>query len=130
MNKENPGSWFEIYVNDMDRAKAFYEAVLETTLTSMPMPESAGPAMQMMSFPMTFDKTHGAPGALVQMEGMSAGGNSSVIYFGSEDCAIEEARIEAAGGTVFQPKLDIGEFGFAVMAKDTEGNTFGVHSMK
>jgi len=128
MNKENPGAWFEIYVDDMYRAKAFYETVLETTLTDMPMPEADGPAMQMMSFPMTFDKTSSAPGALVKMEGMSAGGNSSVIYFGSEDCAIEEARIEAAGGKVIQPKLDIGEFGFALMAIDTEGNMFGVHS--
>ena len=28
----NPVRWFEIYVQDMDRAKAFYEAVLGTRL--------------------------------------------------------------------------------------------------
>jgi predicted enzyme related to lactoylglutathione lyase len=129
MNKENPGAWFEIYIDDMDRAKTFYETVLDTTLTAMPMPESEGPTMQMLSFPMTFDKTSGAPGALVKMEGMPAGGSGTIIYFASADCAIEEARIEAAGGTVIQPKMDIGESGFALMATDTEGNTFGVHSM-
>lgn len=130
MNKENPGAWFEIYVDDLDRAKAFYETVLETTLTSMPMPETAAPSMQMLSFPMTFEKTSGAPGALVKMEGMAAGGSGTIIYFACEDCAVEEARIAAAGGNVMQSKLDIGEFGFAVMATDTEGNTFGLHSMK
>ncbi len=130
MNKENPGGWFEIYVDDMDRAKAFYEAVLETTLTDMPMPETEGSVVQMLSFPMTFDPAHGAPGALVKMEGLPAGGSGTIIYFNCEDCAVEEARIAAAGGSVSQSKLDIGEFGFSVMATDTEGNTFGLHSMK
>jgi hypothetical protein len=29
---QNPVGWFEIYVQDMPRAKAFYEAVLALTL--------------------------------------------------------------------------------------------------
>lgn len=129
MNKENPVAWFEIYVDDMERAQAFYETVLETSLTEMPMPEEAGEGMRMLSFPMTMEKTSGAPGALVKMEGMQAGGSGTVVYFASEDCSVEEARVEAAGGKVLQSKLDIGEYGFAVMAMDTEGNVFGIHSM-
>ena len=130
MNKENPGAWFEIYVDDMERAKTFYETVFATTLEEMPMPESAGPAMRMFAFPMTMDPTNGAPGALVQMEGMKAGGAGTIVYFGSEDCAVEAARAEAAGGKVFQPKMDIGDYGFAAMLVDTEGNTVGIHSTK
>jgi len=30
--KSNPVAWFEIYVQDMPRAKAFYEAVFQGTL--------------------------------------------------------------------------------------------------
>ena len=30
MNQNNPVVWFEIYVQDMERAKTFYEAVLAT----------------------------------------------------------------------------------------------------
>jgi hypothetical protein len=30
--KPNPVGWFEIYVQDISRAKAFYEAVLQTQL--------------------------------------------------------------------------------------------------
>lgn len=130
MKKENPVVWFEIYVDDMERAQKFYETVFETSLEEMKMPESPGPTMRMFSFPMTMDKTSGAPGALVKMEGMKAGGAGTIVYLGSEDCSVEEARIEAAGGTVVQPKMDIGEFGFALMATDTEGNVFGIHSMR
>jgi predicted enzyme related to lactoylglutathione lyase len=70
----------------------------------------------------------GAAGALVKMKGIKAGGNSTIIYFGSEDCSIEESRIEDAGGKVIQSKQSIGEFGFMVMANDTEGNVIGIHS--
>ncbi len=34
----NPVGWFEIYVNDMPRAKAFYEAVFATTLQPLGNP--------------------------------------------------------------------------------------------
>ena len=33
MKAKNPVSWFEIYVNDMDRAKKFYEEVLQYYIT-------------------------------------------------------------------------------------------------
>ena len=32
----NPVNWFEIYVQDLDRAKAFYEAVLGIELNPLP----------------------------------------------------------------------------------------------
>ena len=128
MQKENPVGWFEIYVDDMERAKKFYETVFETEISEMPNPTDDG--AQMMAFPMTMDKTNGAAGALVNMGGMKAGGNSTIVYFVSEDCATEEARVEAAGGKVFKPKMSIGEYGCMVLATDTEGNMFGIHSMK
>ena len=31
----NPVGWFEIYVQDMGRAKAFYEAVFDVTLEEL-----------------------------------------------------------------------------------------------
>ncbi|MEN3322135.1 hypothetical protein VP395_00210 [Mariniflexile soesokkakense] len=74
--------------------------------------------------------TYGSGGALVHMEGFSAGANSTIVYFASEDCSLEEARIETAGGSVFKPKMSIGEYGFIVLATDTEGNMIGIHSMK
>lgn len=83
----------------------------------------------MMSFPGDMEK-YGSGGALVQMEGMKAGGNSTIVYFGSEDCVTEESRIESAGGKIMKPKMSIGEHGFISLCIDSEGNVFGLHSMK
>lgn len=124
---KNPVVWFEIYVDDMGRAVKFYEAVLDTKLSKMEDPSNQ--TMQMMSFEGNME-THGASGMLVKMNGMKAGGNSTMVYFGSEDCAVEEARVNDAGGKVMKPKMSIGEFGFLSICVDTEGNAFGVHSMK
>ena len=122
----NPVGWFEIYVNDMNRAKTFYETTFAVTLASLASPE---PSIEMWNFPMDMDKP-GAPGALCKMEGCSAGGGGTLIYFSCEDCASEEARAAKAGGTIIKSKLSIGEYGFITILTDTEGNTIGLHSMK
>lgn len=124
--KFNPGVWFEIYVDDMDRATKFYQEVLQVELGDMSMDDES---MTMKFFPGEA-MNPGATGALVKMEGMPAGGSGTVIYFGCEDCAVEESRVEAAGGTVCQSKMSIGEHGFCSILLDTEGNTIGLHSMK
>ncbi len=130
MKAKNPVGWFEIYVDDMNRAKKFYEEVLHVQLSELPMPNTADDDMKMVAFPMEMDGA-GAAGALVKMAGFKAGGGgSTIVYFDSDDCAIEEARIEEAGGKVHQSKESIGEYGFMVLAFDTEGNMFGVHSSK
>jgi uncharacterized protein len=43
---------------------------------------------------------------------------------------VEQARVEAAGGKIVQPKMNIGEFGFVSIIQDSEGNSIGLHSMK
>ncbi len=126
METRNPVVWFEIYVDDMKRAKKFYESILKVELSEMPMTE-IDDSMEMTSFPMAMNG-EGAAGALVKMDGFQAGGNSTLVYFGSEDCSIEEGRVEAAGGKIFQSKQSLGEHGFMVLAQDTEGNMFGIHS--
>lgn len=127
-NARNPIAWLEIYVDDMNRARKFYEAVLQVTLVDMAGPEGMGD-MQMVSFPWV----EGAPnisGALVKMDNMKPGTGGTLAYFGCNDCATEIARVEAAGGKVLQPKMPIGEYGFCGICMDTEGNTIGFHSMK
>ncbi len=128
MNKENPVGWFEIYVDDIVWASKFYETVFATELSDLPNPTKD--EMTMKVFPMTMKEKGGAAGALVKMEGVKAGGNSTVVYFISDDCGVEEARIESAGGKIFKPKMSIGEHGFISLGFDSEGNMFGIHSMK
>lgn len=123
----NPVAWFEIYVDDLDRAKQFYESVLGMNLDVLSDPNDD--SIEMLSFPSDMEK-YGASGALVKMEGVTAGGNSTLIYFACEDCAVEESKVEAAGGRIQKPKMSIGEYGFVSLAVDSEGNMFGLHSAK
>lgn len=48
-------------------------------------------------------------------------GLGTIVYFHCEDCAVEAARIAPAGGTVKDQKMSIGQYGFIVLAYDTEG---------
>ncbi|UOB16096.1 VOC family protein [Abyssalbus ytuae] len=128
MKNENPVVWFEIYTDNLQRAKKFYETVFKIELTKLPTP--GNDEFEMLAFPSNMESKNKATGTLVKMEGVKAGNNSTIIYFASEDCSIEEARIENAGGNVYKPKMSIGEYGFIVLATDTEGNMFGIHSME
>ncbi len=121
---KNPVGWFEIYVQDMARAKAFYETVLAAKLTKL---DDTG--MEYWSFPQS-PESYGTAGALVRMEGAPSGGNSTLVYFSCEDCAVEAGRVVAAGGKIMKEKFSIGQYGFIALAFDTEGNMFGLHSMK
>ncbi|MDD5320552.1 MAG: VOC family protein [Methylococcales bacterium] len=135
-NLGNPVVWFEIYVQDMERAKAFYEAVLAVNLEKMPAPTEEmckEGNMEMWSFPAdknTAKTTYGACGMLVKMEGFPPGSGATIVYFGCEDCAIEAARATENGGSIFKEKMSIGEHGFIALVYDTEGNMIGLHSMR
>lgn len=125
----NPVVWFEIYVQDMARARRFYETVFQCTLQPLVTPGGDAGGMEMLGFPMTMD-TAGAGGMLVRMEGASPGsGGGTLVYFGCQDCAVEQARAVAAGGQVHKPKFSIGSYGFCALVVDTEGNCIGLHSM-
>lgn len=123
--KNNPVGWFEIYVQDMGRAKTFYEAVFKCELQDLPLPP--GQELEMLAFPMDTETT-GSPGALCKMTGVSSGGGGTLVYFSCEDCATEEARVGQAGGQVVRPKMSIGEYGFISLVADPDGNMIGLHS--
>lgn len=129
--KQNVVCWFESYVNDMERAKKFYATVLGVAFEDAPPMEGMGD-MQMAFFPGA-ENLPNASGALIKMEGVKAVGiatTSTIVYFTSEDCTLEESRVAAAGGEVHQSKMAIGPHGFVSICLDTEGNTFGLHSLK
>ena len=118
-------SWFDIYVEDMERAQTFYETVLDTTLA--PMDDANDPTAVMRAFGDDFT-SHGAGGALVKLEYAQPGPGGSMVYFSCEDCAVEEARVVPAGGSVVRPKFSIGDHGVVSIVADTEGNMIGLHS--
>ena len=119
----NPVGWFEIYVQDMQRATSFYETVFQTQLARL---EDTGP--EMWAFPMQEDG-YGSAGALVHIPGVPSGANSVIVYFHCADCAVEAERAAASGGKVHKEKFSIGPYGFIALVLDTEGNMIGLHSM-
>ena len=123
---QNPVRWFEIYVQDIERAKKFYETVFLRKLEKLDAPL---PGIELWSFPMQMNEM-GISGALVKMEGFASGGNSTLVYFGCEDCAVEEARAEQLGARIQMRKTAIGQYGFISLLFDTEGNMIGLHSMQ
>jgi len=126
MKASNMVSWFEIYVADMDRAKAFYETVLGKPLKRLPVPETLG--MEMWAFPWT-EGAPNAAGALVKSDMGQPSGSGTIVYFDSEDCS-EVGLVDEAGGEVLLPKTPVEGFGYFCLISDSEGNTVGFFSQK
>jgi predicted enzyme related to lactoylglutathione lyase len=124
MPMTNPVGWFEIYVQDMDRARVFYETVF-----LVPLERVEAPDIDMWTFPMGAE-SYGATGALVRMPGFDSGANSVLVYFSCTDCAVEAGRVAKAGGKIVKPKFAIGKYGHIALVTDTEGNMIGLHSMQ
>jgi predicted enzyme related to lactoylglutathione lyase len=121
--KTDAVNWFELYVNDFDRAKKFYEATLKTTLAEN---EMEGCRMGIFSF----DEKNGIGGAITKMAGMSGGAGGTMVYLNVEgDLDGVLQRVPANGGEIIKPRLSIGQHGFIGIIKDTEGNVVGLHSM-
>lgn len=129
MRDSNSVNWFEIYVQDMPRARGFYESVFGVTLEILLAPGPDAPGLEMLSFPGKIER-YGANGALVRMPGVPSGPGGTLVYFACEECGAAGARVVAAGGKVHREKMSIGEYGFIVLALDTEGNMIGLHSMQ
>ena len=120
----NPVNWFEIPVQDIERAKKFYETTLGFKLNRQEM----GP-VSMAFFPMT-QGAPGAAGSLVKGKNYSPSHSGTVVYFSVDDIDEMLRRINANGGKTLIPKTSIGEYGFFAHFEDTEGNRLALHSMK
>jgi hypothetical protein len=117
----NPVNWFEIPVNDMVRAKNFYESVLSVEITEKEM----GPN-KMGWFPMEMGAA-GATGTLVQGEGYQPSHAGSLVYIHVDKIDPTLKAINGAGGKTLMPRTSIGEFGFIAHFEDPEGNRVALH---
>ena len=121
--KHNMVGWFEIPVNDMDRAKAFYENVFEIEIKVV---DFGG--LLMGWFP-DRGEVHGAQGTLIKQESYIPSQEGTLVYFISNDVKNELDKVEAAGGSIYQPKTQIStEHGYMGVFIDSEGNRVALHS--
>jgi len=124
---KNVINWFEIYTSDFDRAKKFYREVFGYSLIDIPINSDRHSQMQYASFHNNENKSD-INGALVKIDEAKPGIGGTLVYFATEEISAELARVEAAGGKIIRPKLNIGEFGFIALIQDTEGNMIGLRS--
>lgn len=115
--------WADIPVTDMDRARAFYGAVLQADIELMPGMEDVA---LLPGDPMGGEVS----GDLVKSESRKPGDGGVTIYLDSKgDPAGMIERAVAAGGQVGMPVSDMGEMvGFIGFFIDSEGNRIGVHA--
>jgi uncharacterized protein len=122
----NVVGWFEIPVANMERAIAFYEAVMGYQLDRQQM----GP-LDMAWFPWV-ESGMGSPGSLVcNPEFYRPSADGPLVYFTafSGDLDNELSRVEPQGGKVLMPKKLIAEdYGYMALFLDTEGNRIALHS--
>lgn len=121
----NMVGWFEIPVENMERAKKFYEAVFRVEIS---LQDFEGTKMGW------FPADHGKPGAsgsLIQNKDWYKPSKSdgALIYFNSLDVQKELDRIEPNGGEILQQKTQISpDIGFMAVFLDSEGNRIALHS--
>jgi len=114
--------WVDIPVLDLDRAIAFYAAVL-----GRPVSKQGGPGF---SFGLFTHEGEEVGGCLVQTPDNSPAAHGPLIYLnahGRIDAALQAAL--AQGGRVLDEVHQIGPNGFRAVLLDSEGNRIALHSM-
>lgn len=122
--QRNAINWFEIPTRDIERAKQFYEAVLEMPLARNDMGE-----YKMAMFPA---EQPGVSGCLAQGEGAVPGVEGGTIVYLNAEPSLDTvlSRVERAGGKIAIPRTEIdGGHGFFAHIIDPEGNRVGLHAM-
>lgn len=121
----NAINWFEIPVNDIKRAKSFYEAIFDFELFDLDL----GDGLQMAIFPAE-NGTVG--GALIQKEEYyyPSDTHGPLLYLNANpDLQTVLDKVEDSGGTVSIPKRLITEDnGYMAVIIDSEGNRVALHS--
>ncbi|PUB29536.1 hypothetical protein C8J95_106190 [Elizabethkingia sp. YR214] len=122
MSKTNPVIYFEIPVNDLQRAEKFYSAIFDFTFEKEIMDN-----YEMSIFPFEETKS-GITGALVKGDVYKPTQNGVILYFKTEDIENTLKKVQEYAGRVLYPKTLNEKYGFAVAEfEDSEGNRIALH---
>ena len=118
---KNPVGYFEIPVNDLDRAIRFYEGVFGDKIE-----RSALDGLEMGLFPSSH-QAQGITGALVKGDSYVPTTEGSRLYFSSVNIDETLTKVLSFGGSILYPKTSIGKLGWVAEFKDVEGNCIALH---
>nr|PZN49880.1 MAG: bleomycin resistance protein [Bacteroidota bacterium] len=122
---QNAINWFEIPVNNLERAQKFYETIMDISMIPVEVD-----TFRMLMFPVDDSKSVG--GALIESPGNYNPSltDGPLIYLnGNPDLQNVLDRVEGAGGKIMVPKTQITpEYGYMAVIQDTEGNRIALHS--
>jgi uncharacterized protein len=118
----NPIRYVEIPVTNLDRAMAFYEAVLGLDLERQTID-----GYDMALFPFT-EGASGATGALAKGDIYKPSKDGAIVYFTVPDIDPVLERAKARGAAILYEKKSVGAFGFVAEIEDSEGNRIALHA--
>jgi uncharacterized protein len=121
---KNPVSYFEIPVQDIERAIKFYNSVF-----GFEFEKNNIDGNEMAFFPQS-ENEKGISGALAKGKTYKPSTIGTLIYFDTENIDQVLVKVEESGGKTLYPKTSIGELGFVAEFEDCEGNKIGIHQNK
>jgi uncharacterized protein len=121
--KSNPVVYFEIPVNDIDRAIQFYKTVFNFDFDKEIIDN-----IEMALFPFV-EENSGISGALAKGEIYKPTKDGVVIYFKTENINETLKLATSNGAQILYPKTDNG-IGFVAEFEDTEGNRIALYQLK
>ena len=121
---KNIGSYFEIPVNDLDRAMKFYSEVFGCDFIKEVIHGN-----EMAMFPFN-GKNSGITGALAKGEIYLPSTTGTLIYLNTASIDETLQKIKTLGGELLFPKSAAGDYGYVAEFKDCEGNRVALFESK
>lgn len=124
MKKQNPVIYFEIPVNDLQRAQDFYRRVFGFTFEKEVIDN-----YDMALFP--FDAGNiGITGALAKGDVYKPTRNGVILYFSTQNMDETLQKVTEQGGEILYPKTLNEKYGFFVAEfEDSEGNRIAIQEI-
>lgn len=118
---------FEIPADDLNRAKQFYSSIFGWQLEDWPMPDGS---VYVGARTVEADEATKMPREAGAINGglMQRSADAPAPVLAMDVSSIDEylKKVEAAGGKVVRPKVQIGDMGYYAYVADTEGNVIGL----
>ncbi len=120
-------TWFEIPVTDIDRAKTFYETILDITMVKRS--DGQEEAVFFPFNPNIVQATSGrVTGVLSKTARNSPSATGTLVYINaSPDIQTVLDKVEQAGGKMVTARMQI-PAGYIALIIDSEGNKIGLHA--